>query len=86
MALPGGTEALRKAVGGASALTRTQWQPLQVPQCATVSEETHGRWCTVRDMTHEVRAEPPDHRTGSAGLETGEACQRLRRGGGQSFP
>ena len=42
---------------------------------STVSE-THGQWCTVRDMMHEVRAEPPDQRTRSAGLETGEACQR----------
>ena len=25
---------------------------------------------------HEVRAEPLDHRTRSAGVETGEACQR----------
>ena len=29
-----------------------------------------------RDMMHEVRAEPLDHRTRPAGLETGEACQR----------
>ena len=47
---------------------------LQVPHCATASE-AHGQWCTVRDMMHEVRAEPLDHRTRSAGLETGEACQ-----------
>ena len=39
---------------------------------------------------HEAGAEPPDHRTGSAGLETGEACQRtspspqLLGGGGRS--
>ena len=45
---------------------------LQVPHCATASE-AHRQWCTVRD---EVRAEPLDHRTRSAGLETGEACQR----------
>ena len=36
----------------------------------------YGQWCTVRDMMHNVRAEPPDRRTRSAGLETGEACQR----------
>ena len=42
--------------------------------CA-VGSETHGRWCTVQDMMHEVGAEPLDHRTTSAGLETGEACQ-----------
>ena len=48
---------------------------LQVPLCATASE-AHRQWCTVRDMIHEVRAEPLDHRTRSAGLETGEACQR----------
>ena len=48
---------------------------LQVPHCATASE-AHGQWCTVRDMMHEVRAKPLDHRTTSAGLETGEACQR----------
>ena len=39
---------------------------LQVPQCAPASE-AHGQWCTVRDMMHEVRAEPLDHRTRSAG-------------------
>ena len=50
-------------------------QVLQVPHCATASQ-AHGQWCTVRDMMHEVRAEPLDHRTRSAGLETGEACQR----------
>ena len=49
---------------------------LQVPHCATASE-THGQRCTVRDMMHEVRAEPLDHRTRSAGLYTGEACQRI---------
>ena len=77
MVLTGGTEALRQAVGGVSALalTRRQWRPPQVPQRATGSK-THGQWCTVRDMMHEAGAEPPDHRTGSAGLETGEACQR----------
>ena len=48
---------------------------LQVPHRATASK-AHGQWCTVRDMMHEVRAEPLDHRTRSAGLETGEACQR----------
>ena len=48
---------------------------LQVPHCATVSE-AHGQWCTVRDMMHKGRAEPLDHRTSSAGLETSEACQR----------
>ena len=37
--------------------------------------ETQGQWGTVRDMRHEVGAEPPDHRTGSAGLEGGEVCQ-----------
>ena len=72
---PGGAEALRKAVGGVSALTRRQRQPPQVPHCAPASE-THGRRCTVRDMRHEVGAEPLDHRTGAAGIETGEACQR----------
>ena len=73
MVLTGGTEALRKAVGGVSALTRQQWQP----RYATLSE-THGQWCTVRDMMHEVGAQPPDHRTRPAGVETetGEACQR----------
>ena len=74
MVLTGDTEALRKAVSGVSALTDSQWQPPRVPQRATMSE-THGQWCTVRDMMHQVRAEPPDHRTRSAGLETGEACQ-----------
>ena len=48
---------------------------LQVPLCATASE-AHRQWCTVQDMIHEVRAEPLDHSTRSAGLETGEACQR----------
>ena len=71
MVLTAGIEALHKAVGGVYALTRKQRQPLQVPQRATVSQ-----WCTVRDMMHEVRAEPPDHRSRSAGLYTGEACQR----------
>ena len=71
MGLTGGTEQSSKAVGGASALTRRRWQPPQVPRRATVSEP-HGQWCTVRDMRHEARAEPLDHRTGSAGLETGE--------------
>ena len=42
---------------------------LQVPHCATASE-AHGQWCTVRDMMHEVRAKPLDHRTRPAGLET----------------
>ena len=37
--------------------------------------KTQGQWGTVRDMRHEVGSEPPDHRTGSAGLEDGEACQ-----------
>ena len=41
--------------------------------------ETHGQWCTVRDIIHKVRAEPLDHRTRSAGIETGEACQRTSR-------
>ena len=87
----GGTEALRKAVSAVSVCTRKQRQPPQAPQCATVSE-THGQWCTVQDLMHEVRAEPPDHRTGSVGLETGVACQKTahslqrpgwrRRGGG----
>ena len=82
----GGAEALRNAVGGVPALARTQGQPPQVPQCAAVSEAP-GQRCTVRDMTREVRAEPQDHGTGSAGLETGEACQRTShspqpRGGG----
>ena len=49
-------------------------QPLH-PLSADVSL-THGQCCTVQDMMHEVRAEPPDHRTGSAGPEVGEACQR----------
>ena len=49
-------------------LTRKQWQPLQVPQCATVSE-THGQWCTVRDMMHKVGAQP---------LDTGQGLQVLR--------
>ena len=70
-----GNEALRQAVSEASALTRKQQQPLQDPQRATMSE-THGQWCTVRDMMHKVGADPRDHRSRSAGLETGEACQR----------
>ena len=45
-------------------------QPLQVPLCATVLE-THGRWCTVRDMTQKVRAEP---------LDTGPGLQVWRLG------
>ena len=48
---------------------------LQVPHCVTTSE-AYGRWCTVQDMMHEVRAKPLDHRTRPAGLETGEVCQR----------
>ena len=48
---------------------------LQVPHCATASE-THGQWCTVQDMMHEVKAQPLDHRARSAGLDTGEACHR----------
>ena len=56
-------------------LTRKQWQPLQVPQCAAVLEP-HGQWCTVRDMMQKVRAEP---------LDTGPGLQvlslvRLARG------
>ena len=39
--------------------------------------ETHRQWCTVQDMMYEVRAKPPDHGTRSAGLETGQACQRI---------
>ena len=53
-------------------LTRKQWQ-----YCRSHSvPEAHGQLCTVRDMIHEVTAEPLDHRSKSAGLETGEACQR----------
>ena len=48
---------------------------LQVPHCVTTSE-AYGQWCTVRDMMHKVRAEPLDHKTRSASLETGEFCQR----------
>ena len=55
--------------------TRSHWQSLQVPHRAAAAE-AHRRWCTVRDMMHEVRAEPLDHRTRSAGIETGEVCQR----------
>ena len=65
MVLRGGTGALRKAVGGVPALTHKQWQPLHALSTAKVSE-TPGQWCTVRDMMHEVRAEPPDHSTGRA--------------------
>ena len=54
---------------------------LQVPQCATVSE-TQGQWCTAQDMMHEVGAQPLDHRTRSAGLETVKACQRTSKGWG----
>ena len=69
-------------VDGVSALTRTQGRPTAVSTAAgdvlfsAKVLQAHGQRCTVRDMTHEVRAEPPDHRTGSAGVETGEACQR----------
>ena len=75
MVLTAGLGALRTAVSRVPALSHKHWQPPQVPQCVAVSE-THGQWCTVRHMTHEIRAEPPDHRTGSAGLETDEECQR----------
>ena len=71
----GAWRAPRKAVSGVSALTRKQWQSLQVPHRAAAGE-AHRRRCTVRDMMHEVRAEPLDHRTRSAGIETGEVCQR----------
>ena len=76
MVLTGGTEALRK--GGSVEYLRPpagsggHRRSHNAPQVS----ETHGQWGPVRDMTHEVRAEPPDHRTGSAGLETGEARQR----------
>ena len=65
-----------KAVSGVSALTRKQWQSLQVPHRAAAAAEAHRRRCTVRDIMHEVRAEPLDHRTRSARIETGEVCQR----------
>ena len=68
MVLTGGTEALRKAISAVSAVTRKQWQPLQVRQCATVSK-THRQGCTVRDMMHKIRAEP---------LDTGPGLQVLR--------
>ena len=48
---------------------------LQAPHCATASE-AHVQWCIVRDMMHEVKAEPLDHRARLARLETGEAYQR----------
>ena len=74
----GAWRAPRKAVSGVSALTRKQWQSLQVPHRAAAAE-AHRRRCTVRDMMHEVRAEPLDHWTRSAGIETGEVCQRTSR-------
>ena len=64
-----------KAVSGVSALTRKQWRSLQVPHRAAAAG-AHRRRCTVQDMMHEVRAEPLDHRTRSASIETGEVCQR----------
>ena len=75
----GAWRAPHKAVSGVSALTRKQWQSLQVPHRAAAAE-AHRRRCTVRDMMHEVRAEPLDHRTRSAGIETGEVCQRTSQG------
>ena len=71
----GAWRAPRKAVSAVSALTRKQWQSLQVPHRAAAAE-AHRRRCTVQDMMHEVRAEPLDHWTRSAGIETGEVCQR----------
>ena len=54
---------------------------LQVPLCATASE-AHGQWCTVRDMMYEVRAEPLDHRTRSAGLNRVHPTRSPGGGGG----
>ena len=62
----GAWRAPRKAVSGVSALTRMQWQSLQVPHRAAVAE-AHRRRCTVRDMMHEVRAEPLDWGEGGGG-------------------
>ena len=50
--------------------TRKHWQPLQVPQHLRVSE-THGQWCTFRDIMHKVRAEPVDRKTTSALVRLG---------------
>ena len=84
MALTGDTEALRKAASGVSVPTHKQWPPPRVTSGATVSE-THGQWCTARDMMHEVGAEPPHHRTRSAGVEAGDThCSSLGGGRGVS--
>ena len=71
----GAWRAPRKAVCGVSAVTCKQWHSLQVPH-RVEADEAHWRRCTFRDMMHEIRAKPLDHRTTSAGIETGEVCLR----------
>ena len=75
MVLTGALCALRLAVSGVSALTRKQWQYCRSHTVPRRQRHTESL-CTVRDMMHKVRAEPLDYWTRSAGLETGEVCQR----------
>ena len=75
---------VHKVVSGVSALTHRLWQPPRnAPQCRR-------HMGSGVQMMHEVGAEPPDHRTRSAGLETGDACQRTSHffevGGGGVSP
>mmetsp|Transcript_26128 Transcript_26128/g.43562 ORF Transcript_26128/g.43562 Transcript_26128/m.43562 type:complete len:204 (+) Transcript_26128:468-1079(+) len=75
--LPGGTEALRKAVSAVSMFSRKKRQPPQVPQRAVVSHGQRHMGSGAQSETQCMsRAEPTDHRTRSARLEIGEACQR----------